>query len=559
MIRRIDNRRLALAFVGIFYTIGVGIPFVLAPEQLLYRVIVDDAFYYHVLADNWLQGNGVVFNKQSPTNGFHPLYYLIVLAVQSILHGVNPPIIAMMVIGAILHAAISVNTFFALQELRDWKVGLVGGSLWLLHPMTIELSLSGMEPVLQVFFLSLLTLFYVRHEWAQPSFHRLVLVGSLLALIFLSRMDGVFVAIGITVSLFISRVGNPYTGTLTARDSDLLAGAGVAILPIAPWLAWSLNETGYLFPVSGAAIRDTEQAFDRLSHYSSDPLGGFLLEAYEAAAMVGNNLLRFVTWDTFGSIQIYGSLGLGFGALDRLVAYCVLLAGLIYEVGGIWWYVETLPTPTGIEKLDFLLIATPLTISYYVFYGFRYRHYYALSLFFVLVLMAALCFADLRNIVTSPLDGRAHLVTAPTLGILIILFGVNQIAIAGALTTSEHRHPLYQEAVYITEEVPSNATAGNFNSGYAQYYSPNRDVHNLDGVINTPAYEARKRGRIDCYVAEHDIDYIVGFAGRPSRVFENPELAVGDVLRLERLDDSGILRKDNLGAFRVHVVNSSSC
>lgn len=555
--RRISAHHILLALVGVTFVIGALIPLVVAPEQLLYLVTVDDAFYYHVLADNWLSGHGVVFNVGHPTNGFHPLYFLLVLSVQSVVDGLNPPVISMMAIGTVLHIAIAVNVFLTLREIRDRDTAFIGGVLWLLHPRILELSISGMETVLQVFFISILATYFVRQDWRVPSCRRLLIIGILLALIFLSRMDGVFIGLGIALSLLWRRSKSSNESLFSTRNVDLVAGASISTILVFPWLLWSTVATGHLFPVSGSAIRDTEIAFDRLARASANPRFGYFLEAYEAALMIAEEVLKFVTWGYFDSLIAYGPLGLGARNFDHLILYGIIAISI--SLLGMFLYFSRCSRVSGIREVDFLVIGIVLILSYYIFYGFRYRHYYSLSLLLVLVLIAGLSFGEVRDVFVSRLDYSAAYIVLPTVAILLALFLGVQATVITSVAGAEEQPTLYQEADYINKQLAEEAKPGNFNTGYAQYYTPNHDVENLDGVINTPAYEARRDGRIDCYILERNITHIVGFEGRPKRVFNNRDLAKGGVIELQKLDSAGILNAPQLAAYRIEGTNTSRC
>ena len=75
---------------------------------ILNKFLSDDAYYYYSLAKNIVNGHGIVFNYGIPTNGFHPLYVLILLPFFELLYplGVNLPIYASLFILTILHGMV---------------------------------------------------------------------------------------------------------------------------------------------------------------------------------------------------------------------------------------------------------------------------------------------------------------------------------------------------------------------------------------------------------------------------------------------------------------------
>ena len=49
-------------------------------ETFLGRIMVDDAFYYLVPAQNFIEGRGTSLDGMNPSNGYHPLWMLFTIA-----------------------------------------------------------------------------------------------------------------------------------------------------------------------------------------------------------------------------------------------------------------------------------------------------------------------------------------------------------------------------------------------------------------------------------------------------------------------------------------------
>jgi len=63
---------------------------------------------------------------------------------------------------------------------------------------------------------------------------------------------------------------------------------------------------------------------------------------------------------------------------------------------------------------------------------------------------------------------------------------------------------------YVENNIPSNKTIGSFNTGLFQYYSLNRDIINLDGLVNIELYRAIVNDELSDYIGEN-IDYILDY------------------------------------------------
>ncbi|MFH0859937.1 MAG: hypothetical protein V1921_01940 [Candidatus Altiarchaeota archaeon] len=73
-----------------FITLGLLLRLIVAWTDitvLLQKNLPDDAFYYFGIARNIASGNGVTFNGQHMTNGFHPLWALMITPFYFLMEG----------------------------------------------------------------------------------------------------------------------------------------------------------------------------------------------------------------------------------------------------------------------------------------------------------------------------------------------------------------------------------------------------------------------------------------------------------------------------------------
>ena len=63
---------------------GIAIQIVLVTRSISYlltNVLSDDSFYYFDIARSIVMGHGLTFNGVDPTNGFHPLWLLVIVPI----------------------------------------------------------------------------------------------------------------------------------------------------------------------------------------------------------------------------------------------------------------------------------------------------------------------------------------------------------------------------------------------------------------------------------------------------------------------------------------------
>ena len=182
----------ALACVLAAIRLGVVI---FAPYDRVVGMFDDDAFYYFGVAQHIAAGDGSTFNGLDPTNGYHPLWLLLLVPLYAVTEG-HFALIAVTFVSATLFVSSArlldrigervgrpvLVTFCAIPLL---VVGTAGPSFWF----------SGMETGLLLFSLLWLASTYLRSDgFTAPGFtagHARV-VGVLMALAILSRLDAVF-------------------------------------------------------------------------------------------------------------------------------------------------------------------------------------------------------------------------------------------------------------------------------------------------------------------------------------------------------------------------------
>ena len=170
----------------------------LSPEKSLMNWFrVDDAFYYFNTARNVTNGLGVTFDGINPTNGFHPLWMLICIPVFSLARfDLFLPFRLLVILMGVLNAGSAILLFQWISKVINKSAGIVAAVMWAFTPLIhAETSLSGLETGLSVFFIILLISKISESvgETTRKTTTSLILIGSIAALAFLSRLDNIFI------------------------------------------------------------------------------------------------------------------------------------------------------------------------------------------------------------------------------------------------------------------------------------------------------------------------------------------------------------------------------
>jgi hypothetical protein len=238
--------------------------------EALFRYSAADAFYYHTVARNLALTGVATFDMEHPTNGFHPLWQVL-LALQywlvdglggsdlaylrlSTLSGLGFAALAVVALGrAVVAARGSLPVLFGLLPAGAYALCLA--PVWMLavdglgavNPSEGRLPLygtlwsfvNGMESSLALFLFGALAV-------AVATDASLKTVGLLCALLTLARLDHVFIT-GAVCAWVVGR-------KLTARQWKTALAPGIAFgLPLLLYVAVNLWYVGMPLPVSGAA------------------------------------------------------------------------------------------------------------------------------------------------------------------------------------------------------------------------------------------------------------------------------------------------------------------
>lgn len=444
-------------------------------EFLALYVTGDDAYYYFEIARNIAHGLGSTADGLAPTNGYHPLWMMLLIPIFYLFGHTS---ILPVQIALIVSIAFDIAGMYVLYRLlkKITASRIIAGAgilLWVLTPANYFDTNIGLETGLAVFlaFLFLWQLTRVAEQWTL----RRVLVLSIIAgFMMLARTDYVFIAGAPFVVWLFMRPPLP-------RLRLLLAYMIPATLTVSPWLIWNISTFGTVVQTSGAAFQAVQWQLVKYSNPYMNPL------------LLG---IKAALGDMATSIQEMLNLS-GAGVLYLLI--------LGFLAGGV-------VIAKRAQKNPLLLTLVAFTFSLTLFFVFQVGVRHAFRIWY---------FVPLLNV----------------LPVLWIVYGAEQLKEVRALRVGafvcipliafsffydywqNYRIPrptnnegFYKAAQWINTHVPEGETVGALNSGIVAYFSERRVV-NLDGLVNNNAGRALADRHLYDYAKSIGIGYLVDWEG----------------------------------------------
>ncbi len=175
---------------------------------------IDDAFFYYKVAQNVLAGHGFSFDQINLSNGFHPLWMLVCLAVFSLSKfSLILPLRVLVIVSALFNSLASVFLYKLLKKFLHPLAALIGALFFALYPHVYEMIVTnGMESAISAFFIILFLL--KAANVLSPSANRdnrskdFIALGIIGGLTILARLDNVFLVglMGLSVLLKLRRI-----------------------------------------------------------------------------------------------------------------------------------------------------------------------------------------------------------------------------------------------------------------------------------------------------------------------------------------------------------------
>jgi len=476
------------------------------PEQSL---VSDDAYYYFTIAANLAAGLGPTFDGLAATNGFHPLWQMILVP---FFH--DAPADLWLTVRLALSLTILFDLVSGLLILRivrhTLNEGLAAGAafMWYVTAPTVLLGLRGMESSLSTLLLLALLFLLVHRRLliGAGNYRSALYAGLTVGLCGLARTDNLPAA-GLALTAVL--LSAPGAAGPPRRIRCVVLAALMALIVMLPWFVWNLVNFQNLIQVSGQVKFHVADLFGRL------PWGWWNLPA---ASITVLNML-------FPPIMVTGVFLSGeefAGGHWALPLNLITLAGiLLILVRGF----SCRSQPSILRRVDILFTAVWLLV-HTVLYGFVWRSYaswYAHSYFALLIVLLA-------GLLGSG-SFMALIWRRLATGALALVF-LAQLTFYPLFFSRLNHHARGPEKMFdqplqrILAIKPEGAALGAFDAGALGYVAlkyPNLRVINLDGLVNNQIFAASREGRYVDYVIEN-VDFVLQDVKRFSMYLDSEDV-----------------------------------
>jgi len=212
---------------------------------------VDDSFYYLKTARNIAEGYGPTFDQINPTNGFHPLWMVLLSSIAPAF-GDNIQIFT--------QAALSIQVFLLFASILIMsKTAPAYGSyygllmFWALINFYFAKSIiNAQESALQFFLLSVVLALWWKYSTVRYRLAHSIVLGFIAALCTLARLDAIVFSLMVLAAPLVWPSAEQQLWKPKERTSFAFVSLAVFALVLLPYFVWNYTVFEHLMPVSGA-------------------------------------------------------------------------------------------------------------------------------------------------------------------------------------------------------------------------------------------------------------------------------------------------------------------
>lgn len=314
--------------VGIVAFVSLAGPLLILAGYDLASLFVDDAFYCFQIAKNLAQGLGPTFDGLHETNGFHPLWMLVLVPIFGVVPGLDAPVRVAGLVEAGLVACGAALLYRGLAERGSRREALLAALFSFATPGTRGVLRTGLEGALVFLLLVLAWRAWLR--WKEGAASALLQLGAWLALLALARIEGVLMLLAVAF----------WERQVLRRDRRAFV---TLLLPtclvMGAYIAFNLLRFGIPLPVSGL-VKQAAHARRGMWHLAGLTLPKSLSILLPAAAA-----LCALAWLVCSRApELAARLGRS-GAAWLLLGAAAMFGADLLTLGGLqhWYAVPALP------------------------------------------------------------------------------------------------------------------------------------------------------------------------------------------------------------------------
>jgi hypothetical protein len=483
MLKVFSEHSRKILWILIAITVVTRLALALRPEaKLASRTYIEDSYYAFNTAYHIAEGHGITADGIHPTNGVQPLIVFLYVPFFAITHGdkwlairLIFILITLIEIASIIVVARLLRRLscFEEEEVPWWqKPWIMGAAMWtFLYPLLWHHA-NGLETGLYALMILGSMHYYagIRVKQQEDKLTSWVILGALLGITVLARIDAVFLVGGIGLTELIRRKAKSIP--------QMIVMGVVAFIVSSPWWLYNYTQFGSFMPISGQSQSHASVTVDNL---------------LRSAAVLGD------IFSTFIYVPYYTIPPL------ILTCYMVFIASVAWRMAArikLWVF---LPERSRIETLMPLLIMSVCIMIYYIFFfsapHFLPRYFHPVRILWVLSFCLSLPIIG-KSIEASYREQR-KMFYAFAIPAALIIVGFNANRYFYNFTVTRYSE-LYEAGKWAAER--PDKRIGMYQSGTATFIAPN--VTNLDGKVNPEAMTAINTTGIGPFLAKQRFDYI---------------------------------------------------
>jgi hypothetical protein len=516
-----SDRYFQLVLVALILLLNVAVLF--AHQNIVLDWFnTDDAFYYFKVAQNIVEGQGVTFDGIARTNGFHPLWLVVLLPIFVIARfDLIIPLRLVIALQLSLGIGAALILYRFCREVCSRWIAFLIALAWSFLPIVFEITFKGgTEAGINAFFLILLwsRLYKVSEQLAVGKFDRrqMLALGGFATLALLSRLDNVFLVF-IAGGWLILRFWRPPGADSVSWRATLgwwlkmgISYFAPLVITLGTYLLANQFYFGSFMPVSGKIKRWWGTL--KYTAYGNPP--GDIREVFNEIfspqstigpwALITAPISKFFAW-------IIAHLS-GVAQVLSLLTVVILLGLLIYAIVqqrkflvDTFWKWNLIP----------LLVGCLIQVIYYKAFGHvAQKGWYWIAESFFLILFLALVGEGINRQLVKLRCGKYLVpIAVSVLALFLILTPIKRTQAILAYSPAQEEQFYLLRAHWLEDNTEPGALIGMTGSGTSGYFVRDRVIVNLDGLINSGEYFIHmQKDTADEYLASIGLDYVFGNA-----------------------------------------------
>lgn len=478
----------------------------------------DDAFYYFKTADNIIKGLGSTFDGISKTNGYHPLWMIILIPLFLFSKiGLFLPLRLIIVVQLGLALLTIIVLFDFLRSQIPIYLSALISLMWVLLKPIFEVATNGTESILNGFSLTLFWVmfskFLLSSDRNKYQSKKVGLLGIAAVLAVFSRLDNVFFITIFGIWLGLSYLLGQKRKFSLEHIKDLLIIELSYFLPItlllSLYLVWNKLTIGSLMPLSGQVKKFWGELPMTVYGSRVNGIGEFLAEMFSRDQGPWNLFFApfYKLVDSFTVSYLHGTRTVSLGLI--LIPVMAFILGFI--ISKKWAIAKKRIVEWSIIPL---FLATLVHFSYYKVFGYlASRDWYWVGGSFLIIMIIAvvlenviLAIADIKVINTHFLSVLIVFV----IGILIIKPHLGS-SLSRLTNRSDPTHYYLQKSAWLEQRTGPQSIIGMTGAGTTAYFIKDRVIMNLDGLVNSEEYfNDLKDGTVDRFLEQNEVAYVFG-------------------------------------------------